>query len=86
MRQGYMRLQALARSRILTAQFNAQRSLVINLQRYCRGFLIRRWAQQRMIAIVKIQASIRTAIQRMKFRRARIEVGLLVVMASLRKM
>ncbi|XP_052782593.1 myosin-VIIa-like isoform X3 [Mya arenaria] len=73
MRQGYMRLQALARSRILTARFNAQRSMVINLQRYCRGFLVRRWAQQRMIAIIKIQASVRTAIQCMKFRRLKIE-------------
>ena len=52
MRQGYMRLQALCRSRILTAKFNAQRSLVINLQRYCRGFLMRKWAQARMLAII----------------------------------
>ncbi|WAR27648.1 MYO7A-like protein, partial [Mya arenaria] len=66
-------LAALARSRILTARFNAQRSMVINLQRYCRGFLVRRWAQQRMIAIIKIQASVRTAIQCMKFRRLKIE-------------
>ncbi|KAH3808620.1 hypothetical protein DPMN_136977 [Dreissena polymorpha] len=74
MRQGYMRLQALAKSRKLTARFNAQRSLVINVQRYCRGFLIRRWAQQRMVAIIKVQAHIRSAIQRMRFRRLRIEV------------
>ncbi|KAH3808644.1 hypothetical protein DPMN_137001, partial [Dreissena polymorpha] len=73
MRQGYMRLQALAKSRKLTARFNAQRSLVINVQRYCRGFLIRRWAQQRMVAIIKVQAHIRSAIQRMRFRRLRIE-------------
>jgi len=73
-----MRLQALCRSRILTSKFNAQRSLIINLQRYCRGFLVRRWAQQRMLAIIRIQASIRTAIQRMKFRRLKIEVKLLV--------
>ncbi|XP_060573750.1 myosin-VIIa-like isoform X3 [Ruditapes philippinarum] len=73
MRQGYMRLQALCRSRVLTAQFNAQRSLVINLQRYCRGHLVRQWAQKRMFSIIRIQAQIRAAIQRMKFRRLRIE-------------
>lgn len=80
-----MRLQALCRSRILTAQFNAQRSLVINLQRYCRGFLVRKWAQQRMFSIIKMQAHIRAAIQRTKFRRLRIEVGinLLTLLLSL---
>ena len=75
MRQGYTRLQAVIRSRILTARFNVIRGWAIDLQRVCRGYLIRQWVQKRMLAIVQIQAAVRTINATKKLRRMRIEVG-----------
>ncbi|XP_013068549.2 myosin-VIIa-like isoform X2 [Biomphalaria glabrata] len=73
MKQGYMRLQAMIRSRILTARFNFIRGWALNVQRFCRGYLVRQWVQKRMIAIIQIQASIRTIIAQKKLRRLKIE-------------
>ncbi|CAG5128525.1 unnamed protein product, partial [Candidula unifasciata] len=72
-RQGYMRLQALVRSRMLTARFNVIRAWALNLQKYCRGYLVRQWVQKRIVAIVQIQASVRTIIAQKQLRRLRIE-------------
>ncbi|BFZ00850.1 hypothetical protein BsWGS_03889 [Bradybaena similaris] len=73
MRQGYMRLQAMIRSRMLTARFNVIRAWALNLQKFCRGYLVRQWVQKRMVAIVQIQASVRTIIAQKQLRRLRIE-------------
>ncbi|KAH9525796.1 hypothetical protein Btru_002385, partial [Bulinus truncatus] len=73
MKQGYMRLQAMIRSRILTARFNVIRGWALDLQRFCRGYLVRQWVQKRMISIIQIQASVRTIIAQKKLRRLRIE-------------
>ncbi|XP_046338016.2 myosin-VIIa-like isoform X1 [Haliotis rufescens] len=73
MRQGYMRLQAMCRSRILTARYNVLRGIIVNLQRFCRGHLVRQWLQRRMVAVVRIQAALRTLIARKRFRRMQIE-------------
>ncbi|XP_041355506.1 myosin-VIIa-like isoform X2 [Gigantopelta aegis] len=73
MRQAYMRLQAICRSRILTARYNILRGMIINFQCYARGFLVRRWVQKRMVAVVRIQAALRTMIARKKYRRMQIE-------------
>ncbi|KAK7499213.1 hypothetical protein BaRGS_00009473, partial [Batillaria attramentaria] len=73
MRQGYMRLQAVIRSRILTARFNVIRGWTIDLQRMCRGYLVRQWVQRRMLAIVQIQAAVRTIGARKRLNRLRIE-------------
>ncbi|GFO48953.1 myosin-viia [Plakobranchus ocellatus] len=85
MRQGYMRLQAMIRSRILTARFNVIRGWALNLQRICRGFLVREWVQKRMLAIVQIQASVRTIIAQKKLTRLRIEYKMKMEAEQLRK-
>ncbi|XP_050389741.1 myosin-VIIa [Patella vulgata] len=74
MRQGYMRLQALCRSRILTMRYNVLRSIIMNFQRYARGHLVRQWVQKRVIAVVKIQSSVRTLIAVKKYNRMKIEL------------
>ncbi|KAL8588845.1 hypothetical protein ACOMHN_011561 [Nucella lapillus] len=73
MRQGYMRLQAVIRSRLLTARFNVIRGWVIDVQSLCRGYLIRQWVQKRKLAIVQMQAAVRTIGARKRLRRLRIE-------------
>jgi hypothetical protein len=42
MRTGYMRMQALIRSRILSHKFRHLRGHIVRLQARCRGYLIRR--------------------------------------------
>ncbi|CAG5130123.1 unnamed protein product, partial [Candidula unifasciata] len=73
MKQGYLRLQALIRSRILSARFNVIRRWALNLQCVCRGYLVRQWVHKRMLAIVKIQASVRTIIAQKQLRMLQIE-------------
>ncbi|ESO98886.1 hypothetical protein LOTGIDRAFT_213685 [Lottia gigantea] len=73
MRQGYLRLQALCRSRILSARYNVLRGIIINFQKYARGHLVRQWVQKRMVAVVKIQSSVRTLIATKKYTRMKIE-------------
>ena len=45
MRTGYMRMQALIRSRILSHKFRHLRGHVVRLQARCRGYLVRRSVQ-----------------------------------------
>nr|ASM47588.1 myosin VIIa [Leptochiton asellus] len=73
MRNGYMRLQALFRSRILTQRFISMRNKILQFQKRCRGYLVRRWVQKRMWAIVKIQSGVRAAIAKKQYRRMKIE-------------
>ena len=42
MRTGYMRMQALIRSRVLSHKFKHLRGHVVRLQARCRGYLVRR--------------------------------------------
>lgn len=44
-------------------------------QRVCKGYLVRQWVQKRMLAIVQIQASVRTILAKKKLRRLQIEVS-----------
>lgn len=44
-------------------------------QRVCRGYLVRQWVQKRMLAIVQMQAAVRTVAAQKKLRRMRIEVS-----------
>ncbi len=77
MRLGYMRLQALCRSRLLTHRFTAIRSKMITFQRHCRGFLSRQWYQNRLGSVIVLQAGVRKVIAQKKYNRMRIEVGLI---------
>ncbi|KAL8618879.1 hypothetical protein ACOMHN_000886 [Nucella lapillus] len=72
-RQGYRRLQAVIRSRLLTARFSVLRGWAVDVQRHCRGFLVRQWVQKRKLAIVQMQAAVRTMGAMKRFRRMRIE-------------
>lgn len=77
MRYGYMRLQALSRSRILAYHYSSLRSRIISFQRYARGHLVRQAMLKRKEAIIKIQSGVRAMIARKRFRRLRIEVGII---------
>uniref|UniRef100_A0A0B7B7B9 Uncharacterized protein n=1 Tax=Arion vulgaris TaxID=1028688 RepID=A0A0B7B7B9_9EUPU len=83
-RQGYLRLQAMIRSRILSARFSIIHGWALNFQRVCRGYLIRRWVQKRMVAINLIQASVRTIIAQKQRRRRRIEYAMKLEAEQLR--
>ena len=43
-------------------------------QRVCRGYLVRQWVQKRTLAIVQMQAAVRTMTAQKRLRRMRIEV------------
>lgn len=75
MKRGYMRLQALSRSRILTYSYLQLRHKIINFQRRAHGYLVRQALRKRRIAIVKIQSGVRAMIARKRFRRLKIEVS-----------
>ncbi|XP_076454167.1 myosin-VIIa-like isoform X2 [Babylonia areolata] len=72
-RQGYRRLQAVIRSRLLTARFSVLRGWAVDVQRHCRGYLVRQWVKKRMLAIVQMQAAVRTIGAQKRLRRLRIE-------------
>lgn len=44
------------------------------LQKVCRGYLVRQWVQKRMLAIIQIQAAVRTITAQKRLRRLLIEV------------
>lgn len=73
MRLGYLRLQALIRSRVLTHRFKHLRGHIVSLQAGCRGYLVRRDFRSRHRAAVKIQAFIRGAIARRQYYKLRDE-------------
>ncbi|BFZ06054.1 hypothetical protein BsWGS_09093 [Bradybaena similaris] len=75
-RQGYMRLQAMIRGRILAARYSFIRGWVLKLQPLCRGYLLRQWLQKRVspsVAVVQIQAAVRTIIAKRQFRRKKLK-------------
>jgi myosin VIIa len=73
MRIGYMRLQALIRSRVLSHRFRHLRGHIVGLQARCRGFLVRREYGYKMWAIVKIQAHMRRIIAMRRYKKLKLE-------------
>lgn len=74
MKQGYMRLQALCRSRILTHRFTYLRSKMITFQRHARAFLARTFYTRREEATRILQAGAKMMLANMQYNRKRIEV------------
>uniref|UniRef100_A0A672LLI6 Myosin VIIA n=1 Tax=Sinocyclocheilus grahami TaxID=75366 RepID=A0A672LLI6_SINGR len=64
MRLGFLRLQALYRSRKLYLAYQASRTRITLLQAWCRGFLVRRTFSKRFHAVLTIQAYARGMIAR----------------------
>lgn len=79
MRVGFLRLQALYRSRKLHQEYQATRIRVTLLQAWCRGLLVRRTFSKRFHAVLTIQAYARGMIARRLCKRLRLEVNLLSV-------
>lgn len=73
MKIGYLRLQALLRSRLMTNRFKHLRNHVVSLQALCRGYLLRKEFKARHQAAIKIQAFIRGFIARRQFIKMRHE-------------
>ena len=73
-KRGYMRLQALFQSRVLTQRFVNTRNLVCRFQRYARGHIARKRARNRHRSIVKIQAGFRKILAQRQVRRMKLEV------------
>lgn len=72
MKVGYMRLQALIRSRVLSHRFRHLRGHIVGLQAHARGYLIRRMATKKRLAIIKIQAHVRRVIAQRKFNKIKV--------------
>lgn len=72
MRVGYMRLQALIRSRVLSHRFRHLRGHIVGLQARARGNLVRRMYRQKMWAIIKIQAHVRRIIAQRRFNKIKV--------------
>lgn len=73
MRNGYLRLQALIRSRLLTNRFKHLRNHLVSLQALCRGYLLRKEFKSRQNAAIKIQSFIRGFIARKQYLELRSE-------------
>uniref|UniRef100_A0A672LFC6 Myosin VIIA n=1 Tax=Sinocyclocheilus grahami TaxID=75366 RepID=A0A672LFC6_SINGR len=73
MRLGFLRLQALYRSRKLYLAYQASRTRITLLQAWCRGFLVRRTFSKRFHAVLTIQAYARGMIARRLCKRLRME-------------
>uniref|UniRef100_A0A8C5TCE5 Myosin VIIA n=1 Tax=Malurus cyaneus samueli TaxID=2593467 RepID=A0A8C5TCE5_9PASS len=64
MRIGFLRLQALYRSRKLHKQYHMARRRIIEFQARCRGYLVRRAFRHRLWAVLTVQAYARGMIAR----------------------
>uniref|UniRef100_A0A673L3P1 Unconventional myosin-VIIa-like n=1 Tax=Sinocyclocheilus rhinocerous TaxID=307959 RepID=A0A673L3P1_9TELE len=73
MRLGFLRLQALYRSRKLYLAYQASRTRITLLQAWCRGFLVRRTFSKRFHAVLTIQAYARGMIAHRLCKRLRME-------------
>lgn len=73
MRTGYLRLQALIRSRMMTNRFKHLRNHLVSLQALCRGYLLRKDFKTRQQAAIKIQSFIRGFIARKQYVKLRCE-------------
>uniref|UniRef100_A0A672S5X6 Myosin VIIA n=1 Tax=Sinocyclocheilus grahami TaxID=75366 RepID=A0A672S5X6_SINGR len=70
---GFLRLQALYRSRKLYLVYQASRTRITLLQAWCRGFLVRRTFSKRFHAVLTIQAYARGMIAHRLCKRLRLE-------------
>uniref|UniRef100_A0A803VI05 Myosin VIIA n=1 Tax=Ficedula albicollis TaxID=59894 RepID=A0A803VI05_FICAL len=75
MRIGFLRLQALYRSRKLHQQYHMARRRIIDFQARCRGYLVRRAFRHRLWAVLTVQAYARGMIARRLYKRLRGEVS-----------
>lgn len=73
-RLGFLRLQALHRSRKLHKQYRLARQRIIKFQARCRAYLVRRAFRHRLWAVITVQAYARGMIARRLHRRLRVEV------------
>lgn len=74
MRLGFLRLQALHRSRRLHQQYRLARQRIIKFQAHCRAYLVRKAFRHRLWAVLTVQAYARGLIARRLHRRLRAEV------------
>lgn len=74
MRLGFLRLQALQRSRKLQQQYRLARRHIIEFQARCRAYLVRKAFRHRLWAVLTVQAYARGMIARRLHRRLRAEV------------
>uniref|UniRef100_A0A8C4U0M9 Myosin VIIA n=1 Tax=Falco tinnunculus TaxID=100819 RepID=A0A8C4U0M9_FALTI len=74
MRIGFLRLQALYRSRKLHKQYHMARRRIIEFQARCRGYLVRRAFRHRLWAVLTVQAYARGMIARRLYKRLRGEL------------
>lgn len=74
MRLGFLRLQALHRSRKLHLQYRLARGRIIEFQARCRAYLVRKAFRHRLWAVLTVQAYARGMIARRLHRRLRAEV------------
>jgi myosin-7 len=72
MKVGYMRLQALIRSRVLSHRFRHLRGHIVGLQAHARGYLVRRMVAKKRQAVIKIQAHVRRVIAQRKFNKIKV--------------
>lgn len=75
MRLGFLRLQALHRSRRLHQQYHLARRRIIQFQARCRAYLVRKAFRHRLWAVLTVQAYARGMIARRLHRRLRAEVS-----------
>uniref|UniRef100_A0A8C3IXX5 Myosin VIIA n=1 Tax=Chrysemys picta bellii TaxID=8478 RepID=A0A8C3IXX5_CHRPI len=75
MRIGFLRLQALYRSRKLHTQYHMARRRIIEFQARCRGCLVRRAFRHRLWAVFTVQAYARGMIARRLYKRLKGEVS-----------
>ena len=74
MRLGFLRLQALHRSRKLHQKYRLARRRIIGFQARCRAYLVRKAFRHRLWAVLTVQAYARGMIARRLHRRLRAEV------------
>jgi len=73
---GYLRLQAVIRSRVLSHRFKHLRGHIVGLQAQSRGYLVRRMCAHKMWAIVKIQAHVRRIIAQRRFNKIKVKFAI----------
>jgi len=73
MSNGFNRLQTQFHTRMLTLRYSVLRERMLNLQRYCRGYLARQNCRQKLQAIVTLQSGVRRHIAQKQMRRHRLK-------------
>jgi len=70
---GYLRLQAVIRSRVLSHRFKHLRGHIVGLQAQSRGYLIRRMCSIKIWAIIKIQTHVRRIIAQRRYNKIKVK-------------